>query len=201
MEDYAREKLGKRIREIRISKNITLRDVGEKTGLTPSFISQFERGLTQASIGSINKIADAIDAKMATLFMDDLPPENNFNLRTPSIVRVSERKRLDYPGLMRDYLLTDPKRPLEAFYGEILPNASSAEAYTFNGDEEFILILEGELRVEIENESFTLYKGDSIGFEAQSQHRWWNTTDSVTKLIWVVSKCDSQPSLSKEPQM
>lgn len=188
MDNSSNESIGKRIRQIRTSKKITLEEVGNKTGLTPSFISQFERGLSQASIGSINKIANAIGAKMSTLFSDIAENGNGYDYEIPSIVRFKDRLQLYYPGQMKDYLLSDPKRSLEAFYGEIEPYGTSSEVYIFHGDEEFLLILEGSLKIEVANHQYTLNEGDSMGFHAQSPHRWWNETDQTVRLLWVISK-------------
>ena len=48
--------LGRRIRAARKKQGITLKQLAEQTGLSASFISEVERGISQPSMGSLRKI-------------------------------------------------------------------------------------------------------------------------------------------------
>lgn len=50
--------LGNAFRSARKKRNMTLKQVSEVTGLSISFLSEIERGITLPSIGSATKIAD-----------------------------------------------------------------------------------------------------------------------------------------------
>ena len=51
------ESVSKKIRKIRREKNITLKELSEKTELSVSFLSQFERGISSITLVSLKKIA------------------------------------------------------------------------------------------------------------------------------------------------
>ena len=64
-------KIGYRIKKLRMQQKITLKELGERTGLTTSFLSQLERDLTSPSFISLEKIADALNTTMAYFFEGD----------------------------------------------------------------------------------------------------------------------------------
>ena len=72
------KELGKRVKEIRVSKNVSLRDLAKHIGLTRSFLSQVERGITTPSIASLEKLARALNTGLNYFFKEDFPA--NFSL-------------------------------------------------------------------------------------------------------------------------
>jgi transcriptional regulator with XRE-family HTH domain len=55
----------KRLREV---KGVTLEDLAQQTGLTKSFLSKVERGVSMPSIATVLKIADAFKVSAGNLF-------------------------------------------------------------------------------------------------------------------------------------
>ena len=64
--------LGKRLRNIRKSRKMTLDELGEKTGLTPEFIGQMERGLKIGKIDSLVTISNALEVSIEDILIDSL---------------------------------------------------------------------------------------------------------------------------------
>lgn len=65
MKDTAhRERIGKRIAEIRKKKGLTILQLHEMTGLDNSNIGKIERGRYNVSIDILQKICDALDVKL-----------------------------------------------------------------------------------------------------------------------------------------
>lgn len=60
------ENIYERIRSLRVSMNMTLKDLSEKTGLSVSFLSQVERGNSSLAITSLQKIADVFKVSMSS---------------------------------------------------------------------------------------------------------------------------------------
>jgi len=56
-----------RVRELRSSKNLTLKNLAEKTGLSVSYLSDVERGNTNPSLNTIEVIADALEVSVQNL--------------------------------------------------------------------------------------------------------------------------------------
>ena len=78
-------------------------------------------------------------------------------------------------------------KTMEPILYEIGPKGESGRSfYTHNG-EEFIFIIEGKLDVYIDETVYSLNEGDSLYFKSSQKHRFKNTTDKLTKAIWVVN--------------
>lgn len=54
------KEIGKKIKELRISKDLTLKDLSEQTELSIGYLSQLERGLTSPAISSLQSIAQVL---------------------------------------------------------------------------------------------------------------------------------------------
>ena len=63
--------VGFKIKEIRLAQKMTLKELAEKTDLSISFLSMVERGITSATLVSLNKIASAFDVDLSTFFVQN----------------------------------------------------------------------------------------------------------------------------------
>ncbi|MCK4915813.1 MAG: helix-turn-helix transcriptional regulator, partial [Candidatus Eisenbacteria sp.] len=76
--------LGRRVKLERLAKSMTLKQVADSSGMSPTHISEIERGRTSPTVGALLRIARAL-GKSATYFVED------DELPTVSIVRRHER--------------------------------------------------------------------------------------------------------------
>ncbi len=67
-EEQLHKAIGETIRGLRKERDLTLKQMSRRTGLSVSLLSQIERAESSASIGSLYKIAVALDAKIQDLF-------------------------------------------------------------------------------------------------------------------------------------
>ena len=67
--------IGKKIRELRKSKGLTQERLAEKADLHPTYVGAIERREVNVSINTLQKIADALEVNVETLFPFDLPKE------------------------------------------------------------------------------------------------------------------------------
>lgn len=63
----AAQKLGKKIRTLRLEKSLSQEKLGEITGLDRTYISGIERGVRNPSLKNIEKLAKALDVKVSEL--------------------------------------------------------------------------------------------------------------------------------------
>src|SRR3954469_7225812 len=76
--------LGARVRSLRRERGLTLKGLGRLAGLSHPFLSQVERGLARPSVGSVERIAAALDVTVAHLWA---PPRSGGAVR---VVRADE---------------------------------------------------------------------------------------------------------------
>lgn len=69
-EDELHITIGKRIRTYRKEQGLTLKQMGRRTSLSVSLLSQIERAESSASVSSLYKIANALDVRIVELFGD-----------------------------------------------------------------------------------------------------------------------------------
>lgn len=60
--------IGQRIRSIRTKRGLSQEKLAETAGLHPTYIGQLERGEKNATLESIEKVADALDVSLSSLF-------------------------------------------------------------------------------------------------------------------------------------
>ncbi len=150
--------LGERVHTRRSQLDLSLRDLAERCGLTPSFLSQVERDLVSPSIGSLRQIASALDVPIF-YFLAEKPA------RSP-VVRCAERRRLTLPNPDVTYELLTPGLggKMEVFMCRLPAGSGNVARPMPNDTEECLLVLEGGIEVELEGETYRLEAGDSMCF-------------------------------------
>jgi transcriptional regulator with XRE-family HTH domain len=174
--------VGERLREIRRVRRCTLRTVAERSGLSESFLSQVERGRSNASIASLRRIADALAVSVSDLFEPDSRPQ-------PRVLRRQDRPALSFGVLGRKLLLTPkPLQHLEVFVGELDRGGSTGpEPYSHGDSEELFVVLNGTVQLELGGELHELGSGDSIDYRSSTPHRISNVGTALAEVMWIIS--------------
>ncbi len=174
--------LGPRIRALRQARNVTLRELAAKAGVTESFLSQVEREVTSPSIASVQRIAHALDLAIAELFTE-APPRGR-------VVRRTERRRIAYPGLraVDEFLTSGMTGKLQVILSTIEPGGGTGdEAYGHDSDEEVVIVLSGQLELWVADERHVLEEGDSITYSSRLLHRNVNSSDRQAIVLFCLT--------------
>src|ERR1019366_757112 len=171
------EAIAQKLTGLRRKHGLTLAAVAKRTGLSVSFLSSLERGYSNASIATLQKLAHLYETNVLAFFTDE---EDSRRL-----VRARDRKILvPNPGVRME-LLAFGKKVMEPHLFRIAPGANSGGSYSREG-EEFIYVLQGKLEVWIDEiEHYLLEAGDSLYFESPQAHRWQSLSEKETLLLWV----------------
>jgi len=174
--------LGARVRQLRAKQSLSLREVAGRSGLTPSFISQVERGRASPSIGSLARIAEVLGVTIGQLF-DGVPP-------TGRLVRRDERRTIRLRGLgeVDEYVTSGQEGLLQVAISTFEPGGRSAEApFEHEADEECLLLLEGRLEVTVGAETYLLEAGDAVTYPGRTPHLARNVGDGPARAIFVLT--------------
>jgi transcriptional regulator with XRE-family HTH domain len=177
--------LGPRIRSLRQARNVTLRELAERAGVTESFLSQVEREVTSPSIASVQRIARALDLGIAELFVDEPP--------LGQVVRRAERHRIAYPGLkaVDEFLTIGRSGRLQVILSTIEAGGGTGdEPYTHDSDEEVVIVLEGRLELWVGDEAHVLETGDAITYSSRQPHHNRNPGPEAAVVLF----CATPPS-------
>ncbi|MBQ5953762.1 MAG: cupin domain-containing protein [Lachnospiraceae bacterium] len=171
--------LGAKLKAIREEKEYTLKQVAERSGLSIGFISQVERDQTDPSLSSLKKLVAALDVKLGSLFDQEEAAH--------VVVKHGEGRILEIDSKVTcELLATTPGKTMEPMFKTIEPGGESGLVDP-HGGEEFILVEEGSLHVQIGSNQYDLFKGDSVYFEGNQPHAWSNKTDQTCVVLWVMT--------------
>lgn len=173
--------IGNMIRDLRIDKRLTLKDVSKRTDLSISFLSQVERSKSSVTLQSLSRIADALGVSRSYFFTKK--PENT------SIRKQQGKNELDFRNTDFIYngLTGNMENPVfEPMLVVLLPGESDKTVSAHRG-EEFVYVLSGTLTVQLNDNITELEPGDSFHIKSTIPHTWYNETDNVVKLIYVYS--------------
>ena len=144
---------------------MSLRSLAGMVSLTPSFLSQVERGLAEPSITSLRKVAEALDVPIFYFLLDT----QEFS----PVVRRGDRRVLNFPQSHLTYELLSPdlNRNLEVFMARLEPGATTCEEPLSHRGEECTVVLEGEMEIRVGTEVYRLNEGDSIYYFGTIPHK------------------------------
>jgi transcriptional regulator with XRE-family HTH domain len=172
--DRERRLLGLRLRELRRLRGLTTRELAARSGVSASMINQLETGKTGASVGSLRRIASALDVPIAEFFLstDDASPTAVPPASRAKVVRRDARKHLVLPesNIVYELLTPDLHWDIEFVWIELQPNHPPVESMSHPG-QECCIVLSGTLTVVVADEEHKLSEGDSIAFDSSTPHR------------------------------
>jgi transcriptional regulator with XRE-family HTH domain len=188
--------IGERLAEHRTRRGVKVSQLARQIGVSPSLISQIERGQSRPSVSTLFALAEALDVPVDAFFRNGeaAPPSAPRALETREgvrgdryAVRHHERAGIDIEGGVRWERLTpaplDDLEFMELVYG---PGAESHKALYRHPGMEMVLVLSGTLVIFLGFERYELEPGDSICFPSSTPHRYLNPTDETTRAVTVI---------------
>jgi transcriptional regulator with XRE-family HTH domain len=164
------EKFGARIAALRLLNDLSLEDVATRSGLTKSYLSKLERGMSQPSIATVLKLSKAFGVPSGRLLGDVPQPDEILVVRKAERVPFSRTK--DRAGYA--YEAIAPHRTEKSMTPFImrppLSKGAKLDLVTHAG-EELVFVLSGEMELVFADRKFTLAAGDSVYFAASIPHR------------------------------
>ena len=181
--------VGSKIKSIRESKNISIEELAERTGLSVEQIHSIENDEHLPSLGPLIKIARTLGVRLGT-FLDD-----NDNLG-PVICRAEEhnssisfsndtadaRKHMEYHSLARQ----KTGRHMEPFLIDIQPSEEKDFKLSAHEGEEFIFVMKGKVEISYGKENYLLKEGDSIFYDSIVKHHVHGAPGKSAKILAVV---------------
>ena len=158
---------GRLLRRLRQGRGLSLRDAANASNLSVSFISSLERGVSGASVATLQRLTATYGTTLARLMAD--PNEASQDRLMPA----GERPVLRLGGeSVRIEQLARGTSQLEPQLFVLAAGATSDGSYAHAG-EEFLYLLSGALTVWIgEDETYQLTRaGDALSFPSTLPHR------------------------------
>ncbi len=189
--------IGPKLRQARERKNMSVRGLARYVGVSPSLVSQIERGRVMPSVGTLYSIANELGLVVDDLFTGAQPrraasggkPEPTAADVVNPVLKTSQRKTIKLAdGVRWERLTPTPDKDVEFLVVVYDVGAESCpkDALIRHGGKEYAYMISGHLGIKIGFEEFELGPGDSIAFDAQMPHRLWTIGKEPAEAIWVV---------------
>lgn len=179
MEDI-KSVVGSNLKSIRKSRQLTLEALSKLTEVSVSMLGEIERGITNPTITVLWKIAEGLKIPFTDLINEKKPPV--------AVVHNKDAKIfIDEDGFRITSLFGfDPAKKMEIYYETLEPGAVHESKSHPAGIEEYVLICDGILDLQIGEEKYILSKGDSINFNGNTCHCYRNDGDSVVNAYMIL---------------
>ena len=180
--DDEQEAVGKRIKQVRQERGISIEDLANLTGFDKSRLEDIENGLEKPQLGTVMKLSKALDSAVGRLV-------SGMGTRLYSITRKDERKQISRSASktskrnVYSFMSLAPEvqgRHMEELIVQ-LEKTEDKEISVYNG-EEFIFVLDGVVNLIIGNETYDLEPGDSAYYLSTTSHFITSKTPKATIL-------------------
>ena len=178
--DDADTRVGRRVRALRLERNLSLAELAAKAGVSIGALSQIERGLSSLRVKVIWPLAAALDIEPSALITDGKDAGNDLYC-----VRADKRRQLPVKseGIAKA-LLSPPGATLTGLLVAVEADGGTAEAYAHIGHE-FGYVLSGEAELVVDSTKYVLKSGDSFAFKSTLLHAFRNPGSERCQILWV----------------
>jgi transcriptional regulator with XRE-family HTH domain len=183
--------IGVKIKSIRESKQLSLTDMAERSGLGIEQVERIENNVDFPSLAPLIKIARVLGVRLGT-FLDDqteLGPvvcrkkdSNEDNSISFSNNAAVSHKHMEYHSLSQD----KSGRHMEPFLIDIAPSENADFTLSTHEGEEFIYVLAGIVEINYGKNTYLLDEGDSIYYDSIVAHHVHAANGSAAKILGVV---------------
>jgi transcriptional regulator with XRE-family HTH domain len=177
--------LGRRLRELRRDRKLTLDEAGRRTGLAASTLSKIENDQMSPTFDVVQKLATGLGIDITELFVSNLGQD------------AAGRRSITLAGTGRPMETSVYAHRLiaaELKHKKILPFVTTIKArslddfstWSQHSGEEFLFVLEGEICFHTAHyEAAVLGVGDSVYIDSSMQHACYSTSEEDAVVLWV----------------
>lgn len=159
--------LGQKIGRLRQERGLTLQEVSDGSGLTPSFLSRLERDKVNISVANLRKLALFFNVQMTHFF------EGEDNQQAGQVVHRADRVKLSLDdAAVQVYSLLPPNSDMEARLMEAQPG-SGQQGFSGRGSQ-MVYLLQGQLHYHLGEEDYILNEGDTLFYCDDLPYQWTN---------------------------
>jgi transcriptional regulator with XRE-family HTH domain len=217
----ATKRIGQRLTYLRTQRRLKISDLARRVSVSPSLISQIERGQSRPSVTTLFALAQQLNVPVDAFFdsspLADLetteerlegagrgvgealwPEEVAGGGAQRYLLRKDDRPTVDIRGGVRwERLTRSALHQLEFMELIYQPGAESDSQLYRHPGLECVLVTENRIDITIGFNVNQVMAGDSIAFPSSLPHRYVNPTDRVSRAVTVILRDD----LSTMPPM
>ncbi|MCB8593670.1 XRE family transcriptional regulator [Faecalibacillus intestinalis] len=169
--------IGAKIKRIRLSNQLTLEELANRSELTKGFLSQLERDLTSPSVATLENILEALGTNLKDFFSEDEDEQIVFS-KDDFFENIQDDYKISY------IIPNAQKNEMEPILIELKEDKKSMEIDPHDG-EEFGYVIQGKVTLVNGEEEYEVKKGETFYLKGNLPHYIVNKHDTLAKVIWV----------------
>lgn len=181
-----KEALGERIRTAREMRGLSLDDISSRTGIDAATLNRIELNEMVPPLGQLIRLGKALDMKMGYFISPgvDKPMTVVRRGRGQAVARYGKKKSQQYGYTYESLAPEKANRIMEPFIVTLLP--TDTEEFSAHDGQEFIYVLEGEMKVQVGDQTELLHPGDAIYYDSSQPHLVKTATRTKTTILAVL---------------
>jgi transcriptional regulator with XRE-family HTH domain len=178
-------RIGEKLRRLRLRKKLSLVDLGQRTDLSPSLLSQLEGDKLLPTLPTLARIAEVFGVDLDYFFAER-------SARVFSITRAQDLMRFPEPGKKQEpayyfgvlsYGTTE--KAISPYLAEFPKQQRAEESEHVHNGFELLYVIEGSLLIVHDGEEYVLQAGDTAYFDASAPHSYQGLSDPPARALVV----------------
>lgn len=169
--------IGAKIKRIRLSNQLTLEELANRSELTKGFLSQLERDLTSPSVATLENILEALGTNLKDFFSEDEDEQIVFS-KEDFFENIQDDYKISY------IIPNAQKNEMEPILIELKKGKQSMKIDPHDG-EEFGYVVQGKIMLVHGEDEYEVKKGETFYLKGNLPHYLINKNDTLAKVIWV----------------
>lgn len=177
--------IGKRIKRIRESRDMTLTELARQSGIQIATLCRIENQKMTGTIESHLQIAKALGIDLTDLYknIESEAAEPDATAKKPVAETFTYNDRASYE-ILTSKLLRKRMMPILL---KIEEGGATNPEQNSPGAEKFIFVLKGEITATVDKETYPLKANSSLYFDASVRHHFINKGKGTAKAICVTT--------------
>lgn len=178
--------IGDIIKEIRKDKQMTLKILSEKSGVSKAMLSQIESAKVNPTISTVWKIATGLEVEINELTRVVSVKARNFTLTKKNEIIIPDPLEGEKGIQIKDLTSLDAVEDIEIFIMTFEKGRKLFSEPHFTGTEEFLTLLDGKVTVTAGINVIQMNKGDFLSYHSDIEHTIENTGENNAVVHMVV---------------
>ena len=173
--------VGRRLRELRNQRGLSIRALAERSGLNVNTLSLVENGKSSPSVSTLQHVARALKVPI-TAFFESEPVSKQV-----VFMRHNHRPQAIFQSTRMENLGKDlAENAVQPFVVGMEHKGGSGTELIVHAGHEFAYCLSGKILYLIDGLRYELESGDSLVFESHLPHRWENLNEGESQMILII---------------
>lgn len=176
---YITNNIAINLRNLRKTLNISLDEASEQTGISKSMLGQIERGESNPTVVTIEKIVSGLRVPFSYLI--SAPESEPLHIKKKNLIKTKETSEYS----VYTYFPYDESRDFEIYVFEIQPHCEYKVGGHGIGTVEFCTVTNGTMTLVLNDKSYVVPEDDAIRFSSEHEHIYRNETDDILRINMV----------------